>query len=201
MLFLTEIECTLSILGYWDLVHYLDKTVQVFESPKSCRIYALCSSHCSVPHSSEGISGCRLGGDWKRVFSKYVNFSLFLWRKALFLVPSVFCAVPAEHSVLMQCVSMVVWLILVGRYDFFQSCVGTCQGVRYLMVTLVHLAPASTFSWTGLVSETLCTWCHSLKCEQPCLVFQLMCIEPHSDFGLCIWHARTIRCLYKFVMC
>lgn len=69
MLFLTEIECTLSILGYWDLVHYLDKTVQVFESPKSCRIYALCSSHCSVPHSSEGISGCRLGGDWKREFS------------------------------------------------------------------------------------------------------------------------------------
>lgn len=135
----------------------LSKTVQVFESPKSCRIYALCSFHCSVPPSSEGINGYKLGDGEKRefLFSKYVNFNLFLWLAALFLVPFLFCAIPAEHVVLMQCVSLVVWLFLVGHYDFFQSCVGTCQWVRCLIVTLVHLAPASNFSWTDLDSQNL----------------------------------------------
>lgn len=192
------VHSNLSILGYWGPVHYLVKTVQVYESPKSCRIYALCSSHCSVPYSSEGINGCRLGRDGKRefLFSKHVNFNLFLWLEALFLVPFVFCAVPSEHIVLTQPVSMVVWLSLVGHYDFFQSCVGMCQGVRYLVVTLGHLAPASSFSWTDMVSETLCTWCHSLKCEH-----SIMYIEPHSNFGLCIWHAGTRSCFYKVVIC
>lgn len=158
MLFFTEIECTLSILEYWELVHYLVKTVQVYESPKNCRIYALCG------------------------------------------FPFVFCAVSAEHIVLTLCISLFFLTFPCWPLWFLPELCWECQWVRYLMVTLVHLAPASSFSLTHLDSETLWTWCHSLKCEQPCLASQLMYIEPHSNFGLCIWHMGTRSCFYEFVM-
>lgn len=174
MLFLTEIECTLSSLEYWEPVHYLIKTVWVYESPKSCRIYTLYGFHCPVPHSSEWINGYRLGGDWKR--ESFSSPNMWILTFSFDLQPyslSLLCSVLYQQNrfVLMLFISLVVSLFLVGQYDFFQSCVGTCQWVRYLMVTLVLLAPASNFSWTDLDSETLCRWCHSLKYEQPCLVF------------------------------
>lgn len=184
-------------------VHYLVKTVQNFW--KSQELQVLCP--LSFPLLSASFfrrNKWLQARRWEKrefLFSKYVNFNLFLWLAALFLVPFVFCAILAEHIVLTLCVSLVVWLFLFGHYDFFQSCVGTCQWVRCLIVTLVHLAPASNFSLTDLDSETFCTGCCSLKCEQPCLLFQLMYIEPLSNFGLCIWYAGTRSCFYKFVMC
>lgn len=79
----------------------------------------------------------------------------------------------------MQNVSLVVWLFLVCHYGFFLCWDSVCQRQRYLRVALGHLAPASNLPWTDGDSETL-------KCEEPCLVFQLMYAEPPSNL-LCLW--------------
>lgn len=79
-------------------VHYLVKTVQIYESPKSCRIYALCSFHCSV-----GINGYKLGDGERESFCSpnmwILNFSFDLQPYSL----SLLCSVPYQQSTLSYC--------------------------------------------------------------------------------------------------